>query len=56
MNCQQRRFIKRQKTAHQSYADVLTQQRKVHEAVEVGTARTLKKRYPAQGEVSSQEP
>ena len=56
MNCQQRRFIKQQKTAHQSYADVLAQQCEAHEAVEVGTARTLKKRYPAQGEVSSQEP
>lgn len=34
MNRQQRRFMKRQKAPHQSYADVLAQQRVAHEAVE----------------------
>lgn len=34
MNCQQRRFMKRQKAPHQSYADVLARQREAHEAVE----------------------
>lgn len=34
MNRQQRRFMKRQKAPHQSYADVLARQREAHEAVE----------------------
>lgn len=34
MNRQQRRFMKRQKAPHQSYADILAQQREAHEAVE----------------------
>lgn len=34
MNRQQRRFMKRQKVPHQSYADVLARQREAHETVE----------------------
>ena len=55
MNRQQRRFMKRQKAPHQSYADVLARQREAHEAVKKAARdATVIDRHPT--DVSPKQP